>query len=148
MSLFTAWTTPKIYTLSLHDALPISAVATLRRDPRARTPRARSRYGRAQWLYPPRPVPRPDAPSREDHPVRPLGSPGPARARPPRHRLGLDRPAAVAIRARLRRGGQLARRPRRYRRLRPHGVLWIPQVRLPLGPGSAVSYRVSASVRA
>src|SRR5438034_2019446 len=73
MSLFTAWTTPKIYTLSLHDALPISAVATLRRDPRARTPRARSRYGRAQWLHPPRPVPRPDAPSREDHPVRPLG---------------------------------------------------------------------------
>src|SRR5207244_4000192 len=66
----------------------VPAVTTLRRDPRARTPRARSRYGRATRPHPPRSVPRPDAPSREDRPLLPLGRRGAARPRPPGHGLG------------------------------------------------------------
>src|SRR5947207_14437204 len=82
----------------------------LLRGSRARAPGSGAGCWSAARAAPPRALPGPDPPAREDDRVCALGRPGSARARPARGRVGPARPAGLAPRAGLGAVHRLARR--------------------------------------
>src|SRR5439155_1590533 len=132
---------PRLAGPSVHAPAPVPARA------RARAPRAGARRGQAARLSPSRSVSGLAAPPGKDDRLRALGRPAAPCARPPGDALGALLSPAVALRSRLLLLRELARRRVRIPHVRPHRLLVLPQVRLPLGAPKPVCSRQAISLQ-